>query len=103
MTGELAFDPERFQPSNINWSMFPRLPGRKERKRRARRLKHATRAVGALAAWLDELGELGLRQPGFEKNDPVAELDRFEEERAALRAQRAAERAAARAEEAGDA
>ena len=39
----------------------------------------------------------------FEKNDPVAELDRFEEERAALRAERAAERAAARAKEASDA
>lgn len=103
VTGELAFDPERFQPSNINWSMFPRLPGRKERKRRARRLKHATRAVGALAAWLDGLDELGLREPGFEKNDPVAELGRFEEERAALRAERAAERAAARAKEAGEA
>lgn len=98
VTGELAFDPERFQPSNINWSMFPRLPGRKERKRRARRLKHAVRAVASLEGWLDALGEADLRLPGFEKRDPNAELAKVEAERDAARAERAAARAAAKAE-----
>lgn len=46
-------DPKKFQPSNIVWSHFPRLPGRKIRKRRLRREALANRALEDLQTWLD--------------------------------------------------
>lgn len=45
-------DPKKFQPSNIVWSHFPRLPGKKIRKRRLRREALAKRALEDLATWL---------------------------------------------------
>ena len=46
-------DPKKFQPSNIVWSHFPRLPGKKIRKRRLRREALANRALEDLQGWLD--------------------------------------------------
>ena len=43
---------EDFQPSNVVWSMVPRLPGKKIRKRRFRREKLAERALRDLNGWL---------------------------------------------------
>jgi len=45
-----------FQPSNVVWSMVPRLPGRKIRKRRLRREKLAERALRDLNPWLLTIG-----------------------------------------------
>ena len=45
---------DNFQPSNVVWSMVPRLPGRKIRKRRERREKLADRALTDLAVWTEQ-------------------------------------------------
>jgi len=45
-----------FQPSNVVWSMVPRLPGKKIRKRRLRREKLAERALRDLRSWLSAIG-----------------------------------------------
>ncbi len=47
---------EDFQPSNVVWSMVPKLPGRKIRKRRERREKLAERALTDLLPWLEKVG-----------------------------------------------
>lgn len=74
VTGELAFDPERFQPSNINWSMFPVYEGPKVAKRKKRGFM-AIRALESLDTWLDALDAVEHRLPGFVAKDPQAELD----------------------------
>lgn len=68
VTGEDAFAPDEFQPSNVNWAMLPQMPGRKIRKRRLRRLKLAERALADLDGWLDSWAE-PLRVEGFVKRD----------------------------------
>ncbi len=68
VTGEHAFDPDKFQPSNVNWAMMPKMPGRKIRKRRLRRLKVAERALQDLATWKEAWPE-GAQVQGFEKRD----------------------------------
>lgn len=45
-------DPKRFQPTNVNYGLFPDLPGRP--KRRERRALYARRAWEALFGWADE-------------------------------------------------
>jgi methylenetetrahydrofolate--tRNA-(uracil-5-)-methyltransferase len=47
-------DPENFQPMNVNYGLFPRMPGRKKGKRSERRLAMAERALADLAAWLQK-------------------------------------------------
>lgn len=74
VTGELAADSSRYQPSNVNWSMLPRLRGKKIRARNLRRLKTAERALDALDTWLSTLGEQGLRRDGFVLHSIEAEL-----------------------------
>lgn len=68
VTGANAFDPDDFQPSNVNWAMLPPMPGRKIRKRRLRRLKLAERALADLESWLDSW-PAELRAEGFVKRD----------------------------------
>ncbi|MEM9067471.1 MAG: methylenetetrahydrofolate--tRNA-(uracil(54)-C(5))-methyltransferase (FADH(2)-oxidizing) TrmFO [Myxococcota bacterium] len=41
-----------FQPSNVVWGFFPRMPGKKIRKRRERRQALADRALVDLETWL---------------------------------------------------
>lgn len=65
VTGQLAANPEQYQPTNINWSMLPSLPKRKIRKRVFRRLGAAEIALEALEGWLETQAELGLRLEGF--------------------------------------
>lgn len=48
-------DPEHFQPSNVNYGLFPPLEGRK-RKRALRRLAQAERALQAWNQWLPKVG-----------------------------------------------
>ncbi|MCZ7652996.1 MAG: methylenetetrahydrofolate--tRNA-(uracil(54)-C(5))-methyltransferase (FADH(2)-oxidizing) TrmFO [Thermoanaerobaculia bacterium] len=43
-------DPERFQPANVNYGLFPPLP--EGRPRRERRAAHAARALADLEGWL---------------------------------------------------
>ncbi|HSM50580.1 MAG TPA: methylenetetrahydrofolate--tRNA-(uracil(54)-C(5))-methyltransferase (FADH(2)-oxidizing) TrmFO [Thermoanaerobaculia bacterium] len=43
-------DPERFQPANVNYGLFPPLP--EEKPRRERRAAHAARALADLEGWL---------------------------------------------------
>jgi len=47
---------EDFQPSNIVWSMFPPLEGRRIRRRRLRREALAARALEGLQGWLEAIG-----------------------------------------------
>ena len=54
-----------FQPSNVVWSLIPKLPGRKIRKRRLRREALAKRALEALEPWLDTSGARTLRARPF--------------------------------------
>ncbi len=42
-------DPDRFQPANVNYGLFPELP--RQLPRRARRQAHVQRAAAALDAW----------------------------------------------------
>jgi methylenetetrahydrofolate--tRNA-(uracil-5-)-methyltransferase len=52
MLGHLQHsDPEHFQPSNVNYGLFPPLEGKKM-KRALRRLAQAERALRAWNAWL---------------------------------------------------
>jgi len=44
-----------YQPSNVVWSMFPKMPGRRMR-RRIRRERLAQRALDALGEWLPSVG-----------------------------------------------
>ncbi len=85
VVGELAIDADDFAPSNINWSMFPRLAGRKVRKRRMRRLLLAEQGLSRLEDWLAEQERAGLRRPGFSKHDPTAERAAMAEERNSAR------------------
>lgn len=56
MLGHLQHsDPEHFQPSNINYGLFPPLPERKM-KRALRRLAQAERALQAWGEWLAMVG-----------------------------------------------
>jgi len=50
-------DPANFQPMNVNFGLFPPLPGKRVRRRPERNLAHAQRALERLAAWLAEKGE----------------------------------------------
>ncbi|MFC1837758.1 methylenetetrahydrofolate--tRNA-(uracil(54)-C(5))-methyltransferase (FADH(2)-oxidizing) TrmFO [Thermodesulfobacteriota bacterium] len=50
-----ATDPKRFQPSNINFGLFPGLQQRVPKKFRGE--KYAQRALEALAGWLAEVNE----------------------------------------------
>ncbi len=50
-------DPANFQPMNVNFGLFPPLPGKRLRRRPERNLAHAQRALERLAAWLAEKGE----------------------------------------------
>ncbi|ACA59135.1 methylenetetrahydrofolate--tRNA-(uracil(54)-C(5))-methyltransferase (FADH(2)-oxidizing) TrmFO [Candidatus Desulforudis audaxviator] len=50
-------DPANFQPMNVNFGLFPPLPGKRVRRRPERNLAHAQRALERLAAWLTEKGE----------------------------------------------
>jgi methylenetetrahydrofolate--tRNA-(uracil-5-)-methyltransferase len=43
-----------FQPSNVNWGLFPVLPGR--RPKRERGVAQAARARAALGPWLEKIG-----------------------------------------------
>jgi len=52
LMGHLRAPSEDFQPSNVVWSMFPPLPGKKLGKR-DRRLKQAERALADLGPWID--------------------------------------------------
>ncbi len=66
ITGENAFDTNEFQPSNVNWAMMPRLPGKKIRQRRFRRLATAERALKTIDDWLETWPE-DTRIAGFKK------------------------------------
>jgi methylenetetrahydrofolate--tRNA-(uracil-5-)-methyltransferase len=44
-----ASDPARFQPANVNYGLFPPLPGRASRG--DRRAAHAARAASDFASW----------------------------------------------------
>lgn len=50
-----------FQPSNVLWSMFPPLEGKRIRQKRARREATAARALMDLAPWLVAVGAQGVR------------------------------------------
>lgn len=50
-------NPANFQPMNVNFGLFPPLPGKRIRRRPERNLAHAQRALERLAAWLAEKGE----------------------------------------------
>jgi methylenetetrahydrofolate--tRNA-(uracil-5-)-methyltransferase len=47
----LARPSDDFQPSNVVWSMFPPMPGRRIRRRRERREALARRALEDLSSW----------------------------------------------------
>jgi methylenetetrahydrofolate--tRNA-(uracil-5-)-methyltransferase len=47
---QTASDPRHFQPMNVNYGLFPELPGRVKKKER--RLKLAERALVDLAEWM---------------------------------------------------
>ncbi|MFO7831451.1 MAG: methylenetetrahydrofolate--tRNA-(uracil(54)-C(5))-methyltransferase (FADH(2)-oxidizing) TrmFO [Desulfuromonadaceae bacterium] len=56
MLGHLQHsDPEHFQPSNVNYGLFPPLEGKKM-KRALRRLARAERALQAWGEWLESVG-----------------------------------------------
>jgi methylenetetrahydrofolate--tRNA-(uracil-5-)-methyltransferase len=74
VTGELSVDIERFQPSNINWSMFPEMEVQRKMHKRKKRLHMSTRALADLELWLVGLAGLGMRRPGFQKRDPEVEM-----------------------------
>lgn len=65
VTGQLAFDPSNYQPSNITWAMMPTIPKRKIRKKALRRLAAAERALDALEGWLKTQEDAELRLEGF--------------------------------------
>lgn len=44
-------DPARFQPSNVNYGLFPPLEGRPRLRKREKNERLAERALGALDAW----------------------------------------------------
>jgi len=48
-------DPENFQPMNVNYGLFPRMPGRKKGKRSERRLAMAERALAELNEWWERI------------------------------------------------
>lgn len=66
VTGQLAFDPSAYQPSNVTWAMMPTIAKRKIRKKSLRRLAAAERALEALEAWLSTQEDVGLRIDGFQ-------------------------------------
>ncbi len=70
VSGQLHAEGAEYQPSNVNWGMFPRMSGRKIRRRRMRRLATAERALTTLDEWLEGLDGLGMRVPGFRKHEP---------------------------------
>ena len=84
VTGANAFDPEKFQPSNVNWAMMPRMPGKKIRRRRLRRLKLAERSLQELSAWIGSW-PADARVEGFEKRDIEDAYQEMKERRAAER------------------
>ena len=48
-------DPENFQPMNVNYGLFPPMPGRKKGKRSERRLAMAERALADLDEWWNKI------------------------------------------------
>ncbi len=48
-------DPDNFQPMNVNYGLFPRMPGRKKGKRSERRLAMAERALADLDVWWSKI------------------------------------------------
>lgn len=78
VTGQLAADPDHYQPTNINWSMLPSIPKRKVRQKVYRRLAASEVALTALESWLQEQEASGLRLEGIQLRD-------VEEERSQLR------------------
>lgn len=50
-------DPKNFQPMNVNFGLFPALPGKRIRSKPERNLAHAHRALESLDAWLVKVGE----------------------------------------------
>jgi methylenetetrahydrofolate--tRNA-(uracil-5-)-methyltransferase len=64
-----ASPPDRFQPANINYGLFPELAGRV--KRRDRRATYARRAWEDLEAWAVAHG-LELRRPADESRPAPA-------------------------------
>lgn len=50
-------DPDNFQPMNVNFGLFPALPGKRIRQKQQRNLAYAHRALEILEAWLVEKGE----------------------------------------------
>lgn len=65
VTGQLAYDPSKYQPSNITWGMVPTIPRRKIRKKVLRRLAASEIALDALDSWLSQQESHGLRLEGF--------------------------------------
>lgn len=65
VTGQLAYDPDSYQPSNVNWSMMPIIPKRRIRKKALRRLAAAERAFTSLEQWLSVQQDAGIRLEGF--------------------------------------
>ncbi len=59
-------DPDRFQPANINYGLFPDLPTRVRKKER--RAAYAARAGERLDSWLE-------RHPGLALHQPEANLE----------------------------
>jgi methylenetetrahydrofolate--tRNA-(uracil-5-)-methyltransferase len=51
LLSHLARPNDDFQPSNVVWSMFPPMPGRRIRKRRERREALSRRALEDLSGW----------------------------------------------------
>jgi len=50
-------DPRNFQPMNVNFGLFPPLPGKRIRRKQERNLAHARRALETLQEWLAAKGE----------------------------------------------
>src|SRR5690625_10460 len=65
VTGQLAFDPSAYQPSNVTWAMMPAIPKRKIRRKALRRLAAAERALDHLETWLQTQDAAGTRMEGF--------------------------------------
>jgi len=66
-----------YQPSNVIWSMFPPLQGKRISKKRARREAMAARALDDLAPWLAEVGADAIRSahPAVAAPDAPPPLD----------------------------
>lgn len=77
VTGQLAADDTKYQPSNINWSMLPAISKRKIRQKVFRRLAMSERALEALEVWLQIQESHNLRLEGFEVRSVSEERDQL--------------------------